>query len=57
MIEVNKKYVRKDNGKGEVVPFEIKKGRVSFSHVGYFDWRERTIESFLEIYKLKEDEE
>lgn len=55
MILINEPYVKKVDGKGKVKPFEIKDGKVSFSHVGYFDYRTRTEESFLEIYELESE--
>jgi len=55
MILIDVNYVKKVDGKGKVNPFEIKDGKVSFSHVGYFDHRTRTIESFLEIYELESE--
>lgn len=55
MILIDAVYVKKVDGKGKVKPFEIKDEKVSFSHVGYFDHRTRTIESFLEIYELESE--
>ena len=55
MVLIDTTYVKKVDGKGKVKPFEIKDGKVSFSHVGYFDYRTRTIESFLEIYELESE--
>jgi hypothetical protein len=57
MIELNESYVRKDTGKGEVKPFQVQNGIVKYSHVGFFDWRERTISNFLEMYKKKDNEQ
>jgi hypothetical protein len=55
MILINETYVKKVDGSGKVKPFKIVDGYVHFSHVGYFDWRKRTEESFLEIYELESE--
>jgi len=52
MVEINKKYTRIGmNDKTPVVPFEIKEGKVHYSHVGYFDWRAMDINLFLSKYE------
>lgn len=56
MIELNKEYIKKENGKVKVKPFEIKNSRVGFSHVGYFDCRSMPVESFLEKYEIVKEE-
>lgn len=51
MVEVNKKYQKKENNKVIVIPFEITDGNVNFSHEGFCDWRVMDINLFLSKYE------
>jgi len=54
MIKIGEKYRRKDKPEGiKIKPFEFKDGKVSYSHEGYFDWREIPVDLFLERYELE----
>ena len=60
MVQLNVKYVRRNTvtiDKTPVKPFEIEDGKVHFSHEGYFDWRQMTINLFLERYQLLSERE